>query len=407
MPAWSRCTTAQGLLVFTREGFNTKLHDDGTRDVDNDGSPDLVIGSDSRTTNRCCSEYTVLSLTPAPHAVGTFSNPCLRPISAVHACGRPCRSTSSQQTWGRCRRSSSSGNFGRTLCRPHGRALPGDPRRNVQGFGNLSQDLWQLEANHRAASRAETGPPSLEVETTGARRRAWPCRCCIAAGRPMPPKSSGRCGPTLSRRPSALRSRQRRRPRVAADRRGSASRAAVRLHSLGMNASTSALPGRNQPCHCGSGRKYKTLLSREGPGAGGRGAGQSLGRSRHAVTRCGTVRSRTTRQVADASAVESQDVSRLHPRRARERRARSVAAYSQRYFSAGRSRSHENHRHRRRARRACNTLGSGRAHARAGRGGNLAAFPPTDLHLSITTTPKGPVVSPVQFELVTGKYLSG
>ena len=37
-------------------------------------------------------------------------------------------------------------------------------------------------------------------------------------------------------------------------------------------------------------------------------------------------------------------------------------------------------------------------------GGNLAAFPPTDLHLSITTTPKGPVVSPVQFELVTGKY---
>ena len=35
-----------------------------------------------------------------------------------------------------------------------------------RGLGNLSQDLWQIEANRRAASRAETGPPSLEVETT-------------------------------------------------------------------------------------------------------------------------------------------------------------------------------------------------------------------------------------------------
>ena len=64
----------QGRLVFSREGFNTKLHDDGRRDVDNDGSPDLVIGFDSRATNRCCREYAVLSLTPAPRAVGTFAN---------------------------------------------------------------------------------------------------------------------------------------------------------------------------------------------------------------------------------------------------------------------------------------------------------------------------------------------
>jgi hypothetical protein len=37
-------------------------------------------------------------------------------------------------------------------------------------------------------------------------------------------------------------------------------------------------------------------------------------------------------------------------------------------------------------------------------GGNLAAFPPVDLRLSITTTPSGPVVSPTEFQLVTGKY---
>ena len=29
------------------------------------------------------------------------------------------------------------------------------------------------------------------------------------------------------------------------------------VHSLSMTVPTSARPGRNQPCHCGSGRKYK------------------------------------------------------------------------------------------------------------------------------------------------------
>jgi hypothetical protein len=37
-------------------------------------------------------------------------------------------------------------------------------------------------------------------------------------------------------------------------------------------------------------------------------------------------------------------------------------------------------------------------------GGNLAAYPPIDLQLRITTTAQGPVVSPVEFELVTGRY---
>lgn len=37
-------------------------------------------------------------------------------------------------------------------------------------------------------------------------------------------------------------------------------------------------------------------------------------------------------------------------------------------------------------------------------GGNLAAFPPVDLYLDITTTPEGPVVTPEEIELVTGQY---
>jgi hypothetical protein len=37
-------------------------------------------------------------------------------------------------------------------------------------------------------------------------------------------------------------------------------------------------------------------------------------------------------------------------------------------------------------------------------GGNLAAFPPVELKLAINTTASGPVVSPVEFELMTGKY---
>lgn len=47
-------------------------------------------------------------------------------------------------------------------------------------------------------------------------------------------------------------------------------------------------------------------------------------------------------------------------------------------------------------------LGAGVAHAQVG--GNLAAYPPVELRLSITTTPEGPVVSPSSFDLVTGDY---
>ena len=50
------------------------------------------------------------------------------------------------------------------------------------------------------------------------------------------------------------------------------------------------------------------------------------------------------------------------------------------------------------------TSGGAVAPTSAQGGGNLAAFPPVQLNLAITTTSSGPVVSPVEFELVTGKY---
>jgi len=42
--------------------------------------------------------------------------------------------------------------------------------------------------------------------------------------------------------------------------------------------------------------------------------------------------------------------------------------------------------------------------ARAQVGGNLAAGPPLDIHLEITTSPDGPVLSTAEFNLVTGEY---
>jgi hypothetical protein len=65
-------------VVFTRDGFNSRLHEDSGRDVDNDGAADLIVGIEAHRTKLCCSEYSVLSLKPAPHVVGTFSNPTFR-----------------------------------------------------------------------------------------------------------------------------------------------------------------------------------------------------------------------------------------------------------------------------------------------------------------------------------------
>ena len=47
-------------------------------------------------------------------------------------------------------------------------------------------------------------------------------------------------------------------------------------------------------------------------------------------------------------------------------------------------------------------LAAATAHAQVG--GNLAAGPPLDIHLEITTGPDGPVLSTTEFDLVTGEY---
>ena len=44
------------------------------------------------------------------------------------------------------------------------------------------------------------------------------------------------------------------------------------------------------------------------------------------------------------------------------------------------------------------------ATAQAQVGGNLAAGPPLDIHLEITTSPDGPVLSTAEFDLITGEY---
>ena len=159
-----------GRLVLMRDGFNTKLHDDSGRDVDNDGSPDLIIGSDSRSGNRCCSEYSILSLKPAPRVVGTFSHPSfaadLNRRTLVWAAlsfedlGAAMGPVPTIATVGQYR----DGGFVDLTPEYCPVILAG----TAPGWANLSDDLWQLDGSRRAASRAEAGPPSFGVETTRA-----------------------------------------------------------------------------------------------------------------------------------------------------------------------------------------------------------------------------------------------
>jgi hypothetical protein len=158
-----------GRVVFAREGFNTRLHDDSGRDVDNDGSPDLIVGSESRATNGCCSQYSVLSLTPAPHLVGTFAHPSFErdrdrrtvvwsvlsfdDLGADRATAPPMIATVGQYRHGR---------FTDITAEYCSVILAGTGR----GWASLSEDLWQLDGSRRAASRAETGTASFAVEAT-------------------------------------------------------------------------------------------------------------------------------------------------------------------------------------------------------------------------------------------------
>ena len=158
-----------GQVVFTRDGYNTRLHADSGRDVDNDGTPDLIIGHDTRGEARCCWEYTILSLRPAPHVAGVFSNPSfdvdvnrrtvvwsLLPFQDLgpDMAAAPTIAVAQQYRDGR---------FVEITSEYCAVILAGTAR----GWANLSEDLWQLEGSHRAASRADTGrPPSFEVETT-------------------------------------------------------------------------------------------------------------------------------------------------------------------------------------------------------------------------------------------------
>ena len=157
-------------VVFARAGFNARLHEDSGRDVDNDGAPDLIVGVERHRTKLCCSEYSILSLKPTPRVVGTFSNPTFRadqsrrtvvwaalsfddlgsdlgPVPTIaivgqYRDGRFVDLTSENCSW----------------------ILAG----TAPGWASLSEDLWRLDGTRRAASRAETGPPSLGVETTRA-----------------------------------------------------------------------------------------------------------------------------------------------------------------------------------------------------------------------------------------------
>jgi hypothetical protein len=157
-----------GEIVFAREGYNTGLHDDSGRDVDNDGAPDLIIGHDSGGGNRCCWEYTILSLRPAPHVAGAFSNPSFdvdvnrRTVVWSILPFQDLGPDMSQAPTIAIAEQYRDGRFVEITSEYCAVILAG----TAKGWASLSDDLWQLEGSRRAASRAETGPPSFEVETT-------------------------------------------------------------------------------------------------------------------------------------------------------------------------------------------------------------------------------------------------
>jgi hypothetical protein len=159
---------ASGQVLFAREGYSTRLHGDSGRDVDNDGAPDLIVGHDSGGGNRCCWEYAILSLRPALHVAGTFTNPSftadvtrrtvvwsMLPFSDL---GPPTAQSPTIAVAEQYR----DGRFVEITSEWCPVILAGQG----PGLANLSQDLWQLEGSRRAASREEKGPPSFEVEST-------------------------------------------------------------------------------------------------------------------------------------------------------------------------------------------------------------------------------------------------
>ena len=157
-------------VVFTRAGFNARLHEDSGRDVDNDGAPDLIVGVEPHRTKLCCSEYSILSLRPAPRVVGTFSNPTFRTDQNRHTVvwaalsfddlGSDLGPAPTIAIVGQYR----DGRFADLTSENCSWILAG----TAPGWASLSEDLWRLDGTRRAASRAETGSPSLAAETTRA-----------------------------------------------------------------------------------------------------------------------------------------------------------------------------------------------------------------------------------------------
>jgi hypothetical protein len=157
-------------VVFTREGFNSRVHEDSGRDIDNDGAADLIVGIEAHRTKLCCSEYSVLSLKPAPHVVGTFSNPTFRvdqnrrtvvwAALSFDELGSDIGPVPTIAIVGQYR----DGRFADLTSENCSWILAG----TAPGWASLSEDLWRLDGSRRAASRAEGGSPSLAVETTRA-----------------------------------------------------------------------------------------------------------------------------------------------------------------------------------------------------------------------------------------------
>lgn len=157
-----------GRVAFMREGYSTRVHEETGRDVDHDGTPDIIIGHDSGDGSQCCWEYTILSVRPALHVVGVFSNPSfdidmnrrtvvwdLLPLDDLATDWGPTPTIVTARQYRNAQ-----------LVEITPEYCPAILAGTTRGWASLSDDLWRLEGSNLAASRNETGAPSFKVETT-------------------------------------------------------------------------------------------------------------------------------------------------------------------------------------------------------------------------------------------------
>jgi hypothetical protein len=156
-----------GKVVFQSQGFNTELMDTAGRDIDNDGHPDIVVGTDTGGGNRCCWGYVVISPVPRPRVVAKLpparfeddnGKTVIWTTVAFYDLGpsmaeSPVVEQAQQFRKGRLEEVTAD------YC-------PGMLANQARGYASMTDVFEQLTSVRKRASQQSTGAPSDEVRQT-------------------------------------------------------------------------------------------------------------------------------------------------------------------------------------------------------------------------------------------------